>query len=502
MNFKKLFLNQNILLFLLMFTALTTYSHAVNFSILKNDKNVAVTYGNDLSYDFEYSNWEHRLIENVVFEDTIPNGTTFEIVEPWECDGHSIGDTVEAGTICKYLYGDVAVGNINVVLDNIITVKINDTFEYDQITNTVKVLENGTDEIATSTVVTPVRDPEVYSLVKSEEEHFFCTDEIELGIFVDNVGLVHVKDLSLELVIPENIEMLNSDWSCQDNICNLDYGNLSADTEVEFLFTVKVIDQSLCEDGPVTFDLNLTSVNKYEDAAYRTIYLEKLQSDLEIRKSRSDLVTIEEDEEYRATIKIEIENTGEVDLTEIYLDENLDEQLGLFDGYDFVKAWSDDCKLNSKFNGDNEIRLVENTDLKIGESCTLYYEVLLRDDEDEEYDVLSSAGAKDGVEDLETDVNLKFELEFDNDDALIQAAMEDKKSNNSNNTSSSDDEESTVVNNTSSSASSSYSGGGRVLGARSDTALANTGVNLGYIYLLSTILLSSTLIIFIRGSKI
>lgn len=488
-----------IFIFIFSFLTLTLGSSnakAVNFSILKNDRDIIVTYGQDLIYDLEYSNWENRTIENVTFEDSVPHGTTYIVESDWDCDGYNVGEMAPGGTVCTYDYGDILPNQINQVIDSFFLVTIDNDSGYSHVSNTIRVLENG-DEIATSTVDTPIYLPEIYSLVTSDREEFMCNEVMDLEVFIDNTGLVPATNLIMQLTLPENTKIISDDWSCDSNVCSYEYGDLAADTEDIVPFQVTLIDAEGCVDGPNTFALDLNSDNQYEDYAYRTLYFENPDPALNIDKEVINIVTIEEDEEYRVTIAINLNNVGEVDLTDIELEEDLVNQLGLFDEYRFERAWSDECDLNESFDGDNNKILIEGLDLEIGESCELYYDVVLKDDENEDYNVTSFVMG----DQLNADTNLSFELEFDNDDAVIQSDEEESSESNddSNNDNDTEDESSgsgavlgiSITN----SSDSSDSGQGRVLGSRSDGTLADTGFDFRHTYVFGSLIILSVAIV-------
>lgn len=150
-------MNKNkFLLSALLALTIVGYAHAGNFSILKDDRNITAVPGGDIVYDFHYSNYVGRDLMNVVLVDVIPANTTAVVTAGWTCAGYVLGDTVPAGTECKYVLGTVADGSVDQSLIGLITVTVDPTFTGELVVNTIAALENGTDELATSTVPTPV----------------------------------------------------------------------------------------------------------------------------------------------------------------------------------------------------------------------------------------------------------------------------------------------------------------------------------------------------------
>lgn len=426
-------------------TTATAQTSDVNFSILKDDRDVTVTRSDQIIYDFDYSNFENRELVDLVLEDTIPEGTTFALGALWECDGYTEDDIVPAGTVCTYNLGNVPIGAIDQSLDGLITLTIIESTTLPSITNTIRVLENGNEELATSTVTTPIVSPFIFAQIASDTEEYQCFEQIPYTVSLENVGEVTANSVDISLELPEGYEFVDDDgWSCDDNFCTFEYGQLEVGETDELEFEL-ISNTTDCEEKELTLDLDLNLQNINEENAFKTVNVVTPLPSLEISKELSDIRTLEEDEEYIATIKIVLSNTGDTDIADIALEENLEESLITFDEFEFIKAWSDECDLNTSFDGSSTINIIESLLLGAGEDCTLYYEVRLKDDEDDEYNVDSVATGISGSTEINVQQGLVFELEFDNDDEEIQEDEENEREENNHNNDDDDHSEGSVL---------------------------------------------------------
>ena len=367
---------------LLMVLIFTSSVSAINFSILKNDADATVRYGETITYDIEFSNYENRDLINVIIEDTIPIGTTFIATENWSCDGYTTGEVVPEGVLCTYEIGTIPFGTYNYTVANIMTVNVLENTYLPSITNWMYVSENnGTDLLATSNVTTPIWLPEIYASIYANSDTFDCFSTVHYTISVDNYLDKDIDNVVLQFVRPDELISQSPEWNCDtDNLCEYYYGSLLAHTSDNISFNATNVDASVCTNNPITIDLdvpNVDNINEYY--AYSTVNFSPITSTdltVDINKELYDLQTLIEGEEYLATIKITITNNTLSNFIGIDALEDLT-LLNAFDDYEFLSLHTVGCDANPDFDGDLQKNMLTFQTFSTLQTCEIYYNIKL-----------------------------------------------------------------------------------------------------------------------------
>lgn len=206
-------------------------------TVAKDDGGVSTTPGGTVTYDIDYANEGDEPATGVVLTETVPAHTTFAGPAAWSC---SVGDP--AGTVCTIAVGDLAAGATGSV-DFAVQVVNPAPAGVDLLVNTVSIDDDDPEIPGDSdTDDTPLDAAPDLTVTKDDggitaEEG----DEVTYTIVYANVGHQDATGVVLTETVPPGSTFVGpDDWTCVDDTCTVEIGDLAAGDSGEIDFTVLV----------------------------------------------------------------------------------------------------------------------------------------------------------------------------------------------------------------------------------------------------------------------